>query len=75
MSKIDLSEFATERLTACKTTRLVDDMTPDHAAKFLAALAEPSISPVKICSVVKGWGYSISIDVIRRHRNRVCCCE
>lgn len=75
LSKIDLSDFVIERLTLCKAARLSTEMSPDHAAKYLAALVEPSISPVKICSVVKGWGYPISTDVIRRHRNKTCCCE
>ena len=75
MSKVDLSEFATKRLTMCKVIRLASEMSPDHATKYIAALVEPSISPVKIRSVVRGWGYLISSDVIRRHRNNSCCCE
>ena len=71
---VDLSEFTSSEPVLCKLARRLDEMSDENRAKAVAALAEPSVKHNRIAKVLTDWGYPVSEDVVRKHRNSECCC-
>ena len=71
---VDLSEFATPHKTKCKLARIIEDLDASQAEKLLSALGEPKIVPAGITRALRGWGIAVSENVVKRHRQGLCCC-
>lgn len=72
---IDLSDFeGTTRIRQCKLARIFADLDEQHQRNLQAALDKESISLERIKVALRGWGYDVSNEMIRKHRNGVCSC-
>jgi ribosomal protein L19E len=69
---IDLSEFRRKPVAGCGFARLV--IEPDHIDKLKGAMQADDISNESIQEWLKARGYSISEEMVRKHRNGKCRC-
>ena len=76
MSEVDLSEFLPPpKQTRCKFGTGFHDMTDAQREKVTAVLERTDVTSERIATVVSGWGFPVSEDVTRRHRQGRCCCD
>ena len=56
----------------CKTCDLYDSLEPADREDLAAAMDDDSVSSQALSRALKTLGYSVSGDVLRRHRNGEC---
>lgn len=57
--------------STCKMCRYLQGATDDDRAALLSALADPTVTHIRIAGAMTAVGFSISETSVRRHR-RVC---
>ena len=79
MTSVDLAEFhaaAGGAPVRCPVALLLPTLEPDEATRLRAALVTPKedIQHAAISRVVTRWGYTLTADAVKRHRNGECRC-
>jgi hypothetical protein len=81
---VDLSDFGVlDPSSKCKLGRIIDALPDDQCEKLLTALEKKddadsskyAVSVERIVTALQGWGYYVSVTIVRTHRRKACACR
>jgi hypothetical protein len=75
--EVDLSEFVNKRPgPACRTGKLMKQLSPEQHEKIVAALAHPGLQTAAVRRKFEEWtGEKVNVSSFQRHCSGECTCE
>lgn len=73
MAKADLRSLleqavSSKNVSRCKTCAFVGELAPEDASTLEEAFSDPDLSTSVIVRALAGYGYSVSVSALARHR-------
>ena len=74
LSAFDATADASRPANRCSVHQTLEDMPPDKADAFRAAM-DGQYTNVVVAKTVSSWGYRMTPYTVSRHRKRECACD